>query len=93
MNDTELGNEYVLAGGDVVAGEDLALLRGGYVVVRDGVIAAVGAGGPPSGLPVVDMTSNNLAYSLDPIASLIERATSADIRAVLVDGRLVHGVL
>lgn len=64
MNDTQLGNEYVLAGGDVVAGEDLSLLRGGYVVVRDGVIAAVGAGAPPSGLPVVDMTGRLLIPGL-----------------------------
>ena len=36
MKDTQLGTEYVLAGGDVGAGEDLTLLRAGYIVVRDG---------------------------------------------------------
>ena len=64
MNNTPLGNEYVLAGGDVVAGEDLTLIRMGYVVVRDGLIAAVGSGAPPSGLPVVDMSGRLLIPGL-----------------------------
>ena len=64
MSNTQLGDEYVLAGGDVVAGEDLTLLSQGYVVVRDGVIAAVGSGAPPSGLPVVDMTGRLLIPGL-----------------------------
>ena len=48
--------EFALAGGPVVAGDDLSLLESGYVVVRDGVIAEVGQGQPPTGLPVVDMS-------------------------------------
>lgn len=46
--------QFILAGGPVVAGDDLTLLETGYVVVRDGRIAEVGAGLPPRGLPVVD---------------------------------------
>ena len=49
--------------------------------------------GKSASMVVFDMTSNNLVFSLDPIASLIERATSADIRAVVVDGQIVHGLL
>ena len=52
----KLGHEYVLAGGDVVAGDELALLGPGYVTVRHGLIAEVGRGPGPDGLPVVDTT-------------------------------------
>jgi cytosine/adenosine deaminase-related metal-dependent hydrolase len=38
-----------------------------------------------------DFTSGNLSGSADPIASLVERASSNDIQAVIVDGALVHG--
>ena len=48
-------SELVLAGGGVVAGDDLELLDPGYVVVRDGRITQVGAGEPPAGIPVVDL--------------------------------------
>jgi cytosine/adenosine deaminase-related metal-dependent hydrolase len=51
--------EFVLAGGPVVAGDDLSLLETGYVVVREGRIAEVGEGVPRTGLPVVD-TSRRL---------------------------------
>ncbi|GAB3038575.1 amidohydrolase family protein [Parafrigoribacterium mesophilum] len=64
MSTTQLGNEYVLAGGDVIAGEELDLIRMGHVVVRDGVIAAVGTGAPPSGLPVIDMSGRLLIPGL-----------------------------
>ena len=43
------------AGARVVAGEDLELLDRGFVRVEDGVIAEVGEGPPPSGLPTVDV--------------------------------------
>lgn len=46
--------EFVLAGGPVVAGDDLSLLETGYVLVRDGRIAEVGEGAPPAGIPLVD---------------------------------------
>ena len=56
MTENTLTDEYVLAGGDVVAGDDLALLSPGYVLVRDGQIAAVGEG------PVWDARSGRLIW-------------------------------
>ena len=47
MNTSALGPDYVLAGGLVLAGEDLRLLCPGYVHVRDGLIVEVGEGPPP----------------------------------------------
>ena len=67
-------------------------IDGARTLQLDDVLGSLAVGKSAS-IVAVDMTSNNLAYSLDPIASLIERATAADIRAVLVDGRLVHGAL
>jgi cytosine/adenosine deaminase-related metal-dependent hydrolase len=49
--------------------------------------------GKAASLVVVDMSSPNLAGSVNPLASLVERATAADIRAVLVDGAVVHGAI
>jgi 5-methylthioadenosine/S-adenosylhomocysteine deaminase len=49
--------------------------------------------GKAASLVVVDMSSRNLAGSVNPLASLVERATAADIRAVLVDGAVVHGAI
>ena len=67
-------------------------IDGARTLQLDDVLGSLAVGKSAS-IVAMDMTSNNLAYSLDPIASLIERATAADIRAVLVDGRLVHGAL
>lgn len=47
--------------------------------------------GKSASLVIVDFDSDNLRYSVDPLASLVDRATAGDIRGVLVDGRLVHG--
>jgi cytosine/adenosine deaminase-related metal-dependent hydrolase len=41
----------------------------------------------------VDLGSDNLVGSVDPIASVVDRATADDVRAVLVRGRVVHGHL
>ena len=49
--------------------------------------------GKSASVVIFDTASPNLSWSLNPIASLVDRATSADIEAVIVDGRLVHGSL
>ncbi|HSF26715.1 MAG TPA: amidohydrolase family protein [Actinomycetes bacterium] len=58
----------------------------------DDTLGSITAGKSAS-LVVIDMGSANLAGSVDPLASLVERATAADIRAVLVDGAVVHGAI
>lgn len=51
------------------------------------------APGKSASFVIFDRRRDNLAYSTDPIASLIQRATVADISAVMVDGDVVHGSL
>ncbi len=47
--------------------------------------------GKRADLILIDATTNNLAPLNDPIAGIVNRATSADFRAVFNDGVLVHG--
>lgn len=49
--------------------------------------------GKSASLVVFDMRRDSLAYSTNPVASLVQRATAADISAVVVDGKVVHGAL
>ncbi|HEY9477857.1 MAG TPA: amidohydrolase family protein, partial [Microbacteriaceae bacterium] len=79
MTENTLTDEYVLAGGDVVAGDDLALLSPGYVLVRDGQIAAVGEGPPPAGPPVVDTTGLLLIPGLINCHTHIEDAALKEL--------------
>ena len=67
-------------------------IDGARTLQLDDVLGSLSVGKSAS-IVAFDMTSANLAFSVNPIASLIERATSADIRAVIVDGRLVQGAL
>ena len=62
------------------------------VVGLDDTLGSITAGKSAS-LVVVNMASRNLAGSVNPVASLVERATAADIQAVLVDGVVAHGAL
>jgi len=48
--------------------------------------------GKRADLILVDTTTNNLAPVTDPVAALVNRATSADFRAVFNGGRLAHGL-
>lgn len=47
--------------------------------------------GKRADLVLVDSTTDNLAPVSDPVAGLVNRATSADIRAVFHSGELAHG--
>lgn len=49
--------------------------------------------GKSASLLVVDMESDNLVGSVAPIASIVDRASPTDLRAVLVDGKLAYGDL
>jgi cytosine/adenosine deaminase-related metal-dependent hydrolase len=49
--------------------------------------------GKSASMLVIDMDSDNLSGSVDPIASVVDRASPTDIRAVLVDGKLAYGAL
>lgn len=49
--------------------------------------------GKSASLVVFDLRRDSLAYSTDAIASIVQRATAADISAVLIDGEVVHGTL
>lgn len=46
--------------------------------------------GKAAALLVLNMGTDNLADSVDPLASAVNRATAADISAVLVDGRVAY---
>ncbi|MDG2111176.1 MAG: amidohydrolase family protein, partial [Actinomycetota bacterium] len=47
--------------------------------------------GKHADLVLIDSTTENLAPVSDPVAGLVNRATSADIRAVFHSGELAHG--
>lgn len=47
--------------------------------------------GKSASLIIVDFDGANLRFSVDPLASLVDRATSSDIRGVLIDGEVVYG--
>lgn len=49
--------------------------------------------GKSASMVVIDMETDNLSGSLDPLASVVDRANAADVRAVLIDGVLAHGNL
>lgn len=49
--------------------------------------------GKSASMLVVDMESDNLAGSVNPIASIVDRASSTDLKAVLIDGKVVRGNL
>lgn len=42
---------------------------------------------------VVDLESDNLNGTVDPVASIVDRAAADDVRAVLVRGQVAHGCL
>jgi cytosine/adenosine deaminase-related metal-dependent hydrolase len=49
--------------------------------------------GKSASLLVIDMESDNLVGSVNPIASLVDRASPTDLKTVLVDGKLAYGGL
>ncbi|MEO6943868.1 MAG: amidohydrolase family protein [Lacisediminihabitans sp.] len=49
--------------------------------------------GKSATLLVIDMESDNLVGSVNPIASIVDRASPTDLTMVLVDGKLAHGAL
>jgi len=62
------------------------------ILKLDHELGSIGPGKAAS-LLVIDMESDNLVGSVDPIASIVDRAGASDIRAVLVDGKLAYGTL
>lgn len=67
-------------------------IDGARALQLDAEIGSISPGKLAS-LVVVDLQTRNLIHSVDPIASLVGRATSADIAAVLVEGRVASGSL
>lgn len=49
--------------------------------------------GKSATLLVIDMDSDNLVGSVNPIASIVDRASPTDLATVLVDGKLAYGKL
>ncbi|MEO7005919.1 MAG: amidohydrolase family protein [Terrimesophilobacter sp.] len=49
--------------------------------------------GKSASLLVIDMESDNLAGSVNPVASIVDRASATDLKTVLVGGMLAYGVL
>lgn len=49
--------------------------------------------GKRAAMVVMDLTTPNLKNSVDPVASVVSRACSSDIKAVVFDGRIAHGSL
>jgi cytosine/adenosine deaminase-related metal-dependent hydrolase len=69
-----------------------ATLGGARAIGIDDTLGSI-APGKSASLVVIDLRRDNLKYSTNPIASLIQRATIADIEAVIIDGEVVHGAL
>ncbi len=49
--------------------------------------------GKSASLVLFDMENDNLAFSRDPVASIVHRASRADISAVIIDGAVASGSL
>src|SRR5690606_7344002 len=49
--------------------------------------------GKSASLVVFDLRRDSLAFTTNPVASLVQRATASDISTVVVDGEVVHGAL
>lgn len=49
--------------------------------------------GKAASMVVLDLRSDNLVGTVNPIASIVDRAGAADVRAVLINGKVVHGKL
>lgn len=69
-----------------------ATIDGARALAIDGDLGSITPGKSAS-LVVFDLRRDSLAYSTDPVASIVQRATTADIEAVLVDGAVVYGGL
>lgn len=79
----------------VIGARDLlhaATLGGARAIGVDDSLGSIAVGKSAS-LVVVDLRRDSLAYSTDALASIVQRATVADITAVLIDGEVVHGTL
>ena len=74
-----LADEYVLAGGDVVAGDDLALLSPGYRRGARWPDRRCGEGAPPAGPPVIDTTGMLLIPGLINCHTHIEDAALKEL--------------
>ncbi len=53
-------NSYNLSGATILAGDDLSLIKRGFVSVADGVITAVAEGDPANGATSIDLTGHLL---------------------------------
>lgn len=69
-----------------------ATLGGAQALRLDRDLGSIAAGKLAS-MVILDFTTDNLAGSTNPMASIVNRASSRDIRAVLIEGRVVHGAL
>ena len=82
---------------DPAAVQARALLRAvtidaARILKLDETLGSIAVGKSASVL-VIDMESDNLVGSVDPIASIVDRASPTDLKAVLVDGKLAYGGL
>ena len=82
---------------DPAAVQARALLRAvtidaARILKLDETLGSIAVGKSASVL-VVDMESDNLVGSVDPVASIVDRASPTDLKAVLVDGKLAYGGL
>ncbi|GAA3731936.1 amidohydrolase family protein [Leifsonia bigeumensis] len=67
-----------------------ATIEGARILGLDDELGSLVAGKEAS-IVVLDAQSPNLVDSVDLVASLVERASAADIQGVIVRGELVHG--
>ncbi len=69
-----------------------ATIEAAKVLKLDDRLGSISVGKSAS-MAVVDLRGGNIWRSVDPLASLVSRADSGDIKAVIVDGRCTVGAL
>ena len=69
-----------------------ATISGAHALGIDDTLGSLRQGKSAS-MVLFDMQNDNLCYSLNPVASVVHRATRADIQAVIIDGVVASGSL
>ena len=69
-----------------------ATIEGARALKIDKTLGSLGEGKSAS-MVLFDMQNDNLAYSRNPVASVVHRATRADIKTVIIDGVVSSGSL
>jgi cytosine/adenosine deaminase-related metal-dependent hydrolase len=70
-----------------------SITRDAAAAIQLGDVLGTLSTGKNAAMVVMDLMTPNMRNSIDPVASVVSRANSGDIKAVLYDGRIAHGSL